>query len=164
MLTLIVAERLFVQIAEEMERLDRHIGAFQAALQQRPEVLKPVRMNLAIDVALCVVNEAVNKVGFQAFVRQERIGKDLRAFCYVLANFLLQCVAFTMRDMLQANLAGLAIDFDIDRYRNRPPWQIGDSVGEARIDVGRDTAWWVERAYGKAGRGTTRASAGMSPP
>jgi proteasome accessory factor BC len=43
-------------------------------------------------------------------------------------------------------------DFDIDRYRNRPPWQIGELVGEARVEVGRDTAWWVERAYGKAGR------------
>ena len=25
-------------------------------------------------------------------------------------------------------------------------------VGEARIGVGRETAWWVERAYGGAGR------------
>src|SRR5262249_12856650 len=35
-------------------------------------------------------------------------------------------------------------DFDIDRYRSRPPWQIGDLVGEARIEVAGDTAWWVE--------------------
>jgi proteasome accessory factor C len=42
-------------------------------------------------------------------------------------------------------------DFDIDDYRGRPPWQIGDVVGEARIEVGHDTAWWVERVYGEAG-------------
>jgi predicted DNA-binding transcriptional regulator YafY len=42
-------------------------------------------------------------------------------------------------------------DFDIDVYRGRPPWQIGDLVGEARIDLAGDTAWWVERAYGSAG-------------
>jgi proteasome accessory factor C len=42
-------------------------------------------------------------------------------------------------------------DFDIDRYRGRPPWQIGDLVGEARIEVADDTAWWVERTYGDAG-------------
>src|SRR5439155_24835242 len=43
-------------------------------------------------------------------------------------------------------------DFDIDEYRGRPPWQIGDLVGEARVEVEGDTAWWVERAYGQTGR------------
>lgn len=43
-------------------------------------------------------------------------------------------------------------DFDIDRYRDRAPWQIGPIEGEARIRVGRETGWWVERAFGNAGR------------
>src|SRR4029450_12356568 len=43
-------------------------------------------------------------------------------------------------------------DFDIDEYRGRPPWQIGDLVGEARIEVTGDTAWWVDRSYGDTGR------------
>jgi len=43
-------------------------------------------------------------------------------------------------------------DFDIDEYRGRPPWQIGDIEGEARIELAGDTAWWVERAYGTAGQ------------
>jgi proteasome accessory factor BC len=43
-------------------------------------------------------------------------------------------------------------DFDIERYRGRPPWQIGDLAGEARIEVRGDTAWWVQRAYGATGR------------
>ncbi len=43
-------------------------------------------------------------------------------------------------------------DFDIDVYRGRPPWQIGDLLGEARIELAGDTAWWVERAYGNAGQ------------
>ena len=43
-------------------------------------------------------------------------------------------------------------DFDIDRYRGRPPWQIGDMLGEARIEVRGDTAWWVQRTYGATGR------------
>jgi proteasome accessory factor BC len=43
-------------------------------------------------------------------------------------------------------------DFDIEQFRGRPPWQIGDIVGEARIEVGGDTAWWVQRAYGTTGR------------
>src|SRR4029079_1132646 len=32
------------------------------------------------------------------------------------------------------------------------PWQIGDAVGTARIEVLGDTAWWVRRAYGETGR------------
>jgi proteasome accessory factor BC len=43
-------------------------------------------------------------------------------------------------------------DFDVESYRNRANWQIGDIEGEARIEVAGDTAWWVERVYGKAGR------------
>jgi proteasome accessory factor C len=42
-------------------------------------------------------------------------------------------------------------EFDIEQYRGRPPWQIGDIVGEARIEVRGDTAWWVQRTYGKSG-------------
>jgi proteasome accessory factor C len=43
------------------------------------------------------------------------------------------------------------VDFDIEQYRGRPPWQIGDLVGEARVEVRGDTAWWVQRTYGSSG-------------
>src|SRR4051794_7263914 len=43
-------------------------------------------------------------------------------------------------------------DFDVERYRGRPDWQVGDLVGEARIEVRGDTAWWVQRAFGDTGR------------
>jgi predicted DNA-binding transcriptional regulator YafY len=46
----------------------------------------------------------------------------------------------------------LPSDFDIDRFRDRPPWQIGEIAGEARIEVSPATAWWVERTYGRRGR------------
>src|SRR6266516_4390253 len=42
-------------------------------------------------------------------------------------------------------------EFDIEAYVGRPPWQIGDLAGEARIAVAHDTAWWVERVFGDAG-------------
>jgi proteasome accessory factor BC len=45
----------------------------------------------------------------------------------------------------------LPTEFDIEPYRDRPPWQIGDLVGEARVEVAGDTAWWVERTYGGHG-------------
>jgi predicted DNA-binding transcriptional regulator YafY len=43
-------------------------------------------------------------------------------------------------------------EFEIEPFRDRPPWQIGDLIGEARIEVAGDTAWWVERTYGEHGR------------
>jgi proteasome accessory factor BC len=43
-------------------------------------------------------------------------------------------------------------EFDVDVYRGRPDWQFGEAAGEARIEVADDTAWWVERVYGKVGR------------
>src|SRR5262249_6703643 len=30
--------------------------------------------------------------------------------------------------------------------------EMGDAAGEARIEVGGDTAWWVQRTYGGSGR------------
>jgi proteasome accessory factor BC len=44
------------------------------------------------------------------------------------------------------------VDFDVEVYRGRPPWQIGDVVGTARIEVRGDTAWWVRRVFGATGR------------
>ena len=39
-------------------------------------------------------------------------------------------------------------EFDVENYRGRAEWQFGDIVGEAKIEVAPDTAWWVERAFG----------------
>ena len=42
-------------------------------------------------------------------------------------------------------------DFDVEEHRIPRPWQIGDTVGRARIAVSGDTAWWVERTLSDAG-------------
>jgi predicted DNA-binding transcriptional regulator YafY len=48
-------------------------------------------------------------------------------------------------------------DFDVSRYRGRPPWQVGETVDEARVELSEDTAWWTARALGDRGEldGTT---------
>jgi predicted DNA-binding transcriptional regulator YafY len=43
-------------------------------------------------------------------------------------------------------------DFEIDVFRGRASWQFGEPAGEARIEVRPETAWWVERAFGRSGR------------
>ncbi len=42
--------------------------------------------------------------------------------------------------------------FDADQYRLGPKWQVGETKGEARIQVGGDTAWWVDRLFGGFGK------------
>jgi proteasome accessory factor C len=42
-------------------------------------------------------------------------------------------------------------DFAIDDYRGKPPWQVGDVRGKARVGVRGDTAWWVMRTLPEAG-------------
>ena len=42
-------------------------------------------------------------------------------------------------------------EFDVEAHRVPRPWQIGESVGTARIAVSDDTAWWVQRTLSDAG-------------
>jgi proteasome accessory factor C len=37
--------------------------------------------------------------------------------------------------------------FDIEQFRGRAEWQFGEVLGEARVEVAPDTAWWVQREY-----------------
>ena len=45
----------------------------------------------------------------------------------------------------------LPAEFNVDAHRVPRPWQIGETVGVARIAVQGDTAWWVERTLADAG-------------
>jgi hypothetical protein len=49
---------LFVQIPEQMKRLDVHIGSVQRAFEQTPEILESVRMDVALRVANDVVDNS----------------------------------------------------------------------------------------------------------
>ena len=43
-------------------------------------------------------------------------------------------------------------EFGAQDYRPPPAWQMGEVVGEARIELAGDTAWWVERTHRRSGR------------
>jgi predicted DNA-binding transcriptional regulator YafY len=45
----------------------------------------------------------------------------------------------------------LPAGFNAEEHRPPPPWQVGTTVGEARIELVGDTAWWVERRFGAYG-------------
>jgi proteasome accessory factor C len=43
-------------------------------------------------------------------------------------------------------------EFNAQKHRPPPAWQMGEIVGEARIELTGDTAWWVERTHRRSGR------------
>jgi proteasome accessory factor C len=45
----------------------------------------------------------------------------------------------------------LPADFDVEAHRVPRPWQVGEPVGVARIEMQEDTAWWVHRTLSDAG-------------
>jgi len=72
-LAVIVPKNLFVNIAEQVKRLDADVRSVQAALKQRPEILQPVGMNLPIDIRFSMVDDTVHVALFHSEVSGMRI-------------------------------------------------------------------------------------------
>jgi len=51
-------------------------------------------------------------------------------------------------------------DFDLAAYRDRPPWQLGESRGEAIIHIDSSMAWWVQAHFAHCGTLTAEADGG----
>src|SRR5437660_3508528 len=79
-------------------------------------------------------------------IGQDLDRKDIRTFRVSRIRGEIRCATRRERDFR------IPAEFDIEQFRGRPPWQIGDIVGEARIEVPGETGWWVQRAYGSTGR------------
>src|ERR1700722_9498048 len=65
---IVVAESLFVKIPEQMEWLYVDIGPVKATLQEAPEVLHCVGMDVAVHVLGGMVYDGVLVIGLQAIV------------------------------------------------------------------------------------------------
>jgi hypothetical protein len=109
MFALVVSECLLIQITEQVERLDADVGSFQAALQERPEILDSVRVNVAVYVLFRVIHELVNIIRIEASIGREFVSENFRARFDIRAHFLLQRMALAVSDVLHADLASLAI-------------------------------------------------------
>src|SRR6266508_5530112 len=85
-LALVVGEGAFVQVPEQMPRLDGDVGAVQSPLEQGPEVLDPVDVHTAFDVLLGVVDNLVHVLVVEPGVGQQRVAVDHGALLNVLAD------------------------------------------------------------------------------
>ena len=106
---IVIAEYLLIQIAKQMERLDADIGSLQPALEQAPEVFKSVGVNLAVNVLLRVVDNAVIEMLWQSDVRHKIIGVNGTARLDVLFNLAVKYGPFAIRNYGSAYLA-LAVE------------------------------------------------------
>jgi hypothetical protein len=89
-LAVVVPERLFVQVAEQVEGLHADVGAVQPALQEAPEVFHRVRVNVAVDVLNCVVDDFMAIVRFQSIVGEQFIAENRGTCFYAFADQALQ--------------------------------------------------------------------------
>jgi hypothetical protein len=51
-------DRLFVQVAEQVEGLDRDVSPLDRPLEQGPEILRPIGVDLPVGVRLRAVDDA----------------------------------------------------------------------------------------------------------
>ena len=90
LLAVIVAKHLLIEVTEKMERFHADIGSIYPPLQEAPEVLDSVGVDVSVDVGFGVVDHHVD-VGFsQATVGPERIGIDHGTSGDVVLGVLLQ--------------------------------------------------------------------------
>jgi hypothetical protein len=89
-LPVVVAERLFVQIAKQVEGFNRYVGAMQTAFKEAPEVLHGVGVDVFVHILDGVVDNRVLVVRLQTIVGKQFVGKDRGTSLDVLANVFLE--------------------------------------------------------------------------
>jgi hypothetical protein len=92
-------ESLFVQVPAQMRRVNTHIGALKGPLQETPEILDIVGMNVTPHEFNRVVNGFMRVVGGKTEIRLQSICIDMRARLDRRANFWRECSALHIWDM-----------------------------------------------------------------
>lgn len=89
-LPVVVSKRLLIEITEQMERFNAHIRSLQPPLQQRPEVLHRVRMNVVTHIFNRVIDDLMLEILRQPLVRAQFIAEDRSASFDVIPDDLLK--------------------------------------------------------------------------
>jgi hypothetical protein len=79
--TVVVTKHLFAEVLVKVKRLNRRIRSAQSPLQQTPEVIEPLSMNLPIDVFLGVVDNLMDKLLAEMVVPNRGISVNLASGC-----------------------------------------------------------------------------------
>src|SRR5450755_746532 len=74
-----------------MKRFHSNVGSLQAALQQRPEILKAISVYATVHILNRMVYDLVLKLAVQTFVSAHFVGKKFGSDFDMLSNDWLQC-------------------------------------------------------------------------
>ena len=100
-LAVVVAKCLFIDIAEQVERLNADVRAMQATLQETPEVFHRVGVDLAVHVLHGVVDDGVLIVVFKSVIGLQFIGEDrgpgFNMFTHLFLQFRFASVVYNHR-------------------------------------------------------------------
>ena len=88
-----------------MKRFDANIGSSNAALEQAPKVLKPVGMNLPVNVLFGMVNDSVSVFLSKSIIGFQGIGIESRAGFNMLSYLSMESSTFAVSDYHSAHLA-----------------------------------------------------------
>lgn len=86
----IEAVGLFVQIAEKVFRVHRNVGALQRALEQRPKVFQPIRVNAVADVLHRMIDKLMDVVRAKRPVSDPSVRVQRATRFHVGVNLLLE--------------------------------------------------------------------------
>src|SRR5271157_1650847 len=103
-------ECLLVYVAVKVKRFDSNIGAAQGALEQRPEILDAVRVYQSTDVLFRVIHYVMHEAVMQIVITNMLVGIDLRAVFHFAEDFILQSLAFHIRNYLSADLPKITVE------------------------------------------------------
>jgi len=105
-LALVEPESLLVEVAEQVKRLDTNVCPANRSLQERPEVLHPVGVDVTANVGNSMVDHVVNVIRSKAIVGAKRIGMNLRTLYHIFAYVLLKFSATYVPDDVQDHARG----------------------------------------------------------
>jgi hypothetical protein len=77
--SVVIAKYLFVEVAVKMKWLNRNTRPMQVPLEQAPEVLQPVRVDLPLDVLLNVINRVMHEAATKGVVPYRAVRVDFGA-------------------------------------------------------------------------------------
>lgn len=104
-LPVVIAIGLLIKVSEQVERLNADVSSLDGPLQETPEVLNPIGVNLAPDVCLGMVNDLVGVGVCQIIVGLERVCVDLRTWLNHVADFRRETLALDFGDHLRPDRA-----------------------------------------------------------
>jgi hypothetical protein len=102
-----------------MKRFDRHVSALDGSLQQAPEVLAAVGVDVPVNVALGVVNDRVDVLEVKALVGRQRVGVDVGVRRDMVADVALLVVLADVAEHFGANLRRAVLAVTVKQRHNR---------------------------------------------